>query len=201
VVQFLQIVPFSPSPMKTLLRLFAVYLCLAGSARGQAHEGHASASAALPALSGLAGQYAFATISDIVRQLKADSTTDWSKVNLEALRQHLIDMDDVILRAAVARRTVAGGLQMDITGTGRTAAAIKRMVGAHVHPLEEHTDYHAAVKDIPGGIRLTVTAKDSSRAATVAMIRGLGFAGIMVEGDHHAEHHLAMARGGGMSHH
>jgi hypothetical protein len=33
------------------------------------------------------------------------------------------------------------------------------------------------------------------------MIRGLGFAGIMVEGDHHAEHHLAMARGGGMSHH
>ena len=143
------------------------------------------------------GQYAFATLSEIVKLLKADATTDWSKVNLEALRQHLIDMDDVIMRANVVKRNVAGGLQMDITGTGRTAVAIKRMVTAHAHVLDEHTPYKPAAKDIPGGMRLTVTAKDTASAATVAMIRGLGFAGIMVEGDHHAEHHLMMARGTG----
>lgn len=33
-----------------------------------------------------AGQEAFATIAEIVRLLDADSTTDWSKVDLEALR-------------------------------------------------------------------------------------------------------------------
>ncbi|HET9423918.1 MAG TPA: hypothetical protein VFO55_00995 [Gemmatimonadaceae bacterium] len=182
--------------MKTVLRILVLTLSLATPAMAQ-HEAHRMAGSSPT----LGGQYAFATISEIVKILKADSTTDWSKVNLEALRQHLIDMDDVILRAAVTRRTVPGGLQMDITGTGRTAAAIKRMVASHAHVLDEHTDYRPLVKDIAGGVRLTVTARDTTKAATVAMIRGLGFAGIMVEGDHHAEHHLAMARGGGMQHH
>jgi hypothetical protein len=184
---------------KALLLSFAAAVIAAPGARAQ-HEGHMMGAAAgsSPTLS---GQYAFATISEIVKILKADSTTDWSKVNLEALRQHLVDMDDVIMRSTVAKRVIPGGLQMDVNGTGRTAAAIKRMVGWHAEPLNEHTGYRAVVKEIPGGVRLSVTAKDTASAATVAMIRGLGFAGLMVEGDHHAAHHLAMARGGGMSHH
>ena len=40
--------------------------------------------------------------------LKADPTTDWSKVNVEALRQHLIDMDDVVMHSAVKQRNIAG---------------------------------------------------------------------------------------------
>src|SRR5512138_3204260 len=52
------------------------------------------------------GQAAFGAISEIVRLLEADSTTDWSRVNIEALRQHLIDMDDVIMHAAVVQRSV-----------------------------------------------------------------------------------------------
>ena len=147
----------------------------------------------------LSGQYAFATISEIVRTLKADSTTDWTKVNLEALRQHLIDMDDVMLRASVVQKSVPGGVELTITGTGRTAAAIKRMVTSHAHVLEEHTPYQPTVRPLANGVRLAVVARDASSAATVAMIRGLGFAGLMVEGDHHAAHHLMMARG--MSHH
>lgn len=181
--------------MKTAFKLALASLFIATAASAQ-HETHSMGGTGGPTLS---GQYAFATIAEIVKTLKADASTDWAKVNLEALRQHLIDMDDVILRASVTQRTVPGGLQMDITGTGRTAVAIKRMVGSHARVLEEHTDYLASAKTLPAGMRLTVTAKDSSSAATVAMIRGLGFAGIMVEGDHHAEHHLMMARG--MSHH
>jgi len=50
------------------------------------------------------GQAAFAAIQEIVGILEADPTTDWSKVNIEALRQHLIDMDNVTLRAEVKRR-------------------------------------------------------------------------------------------------
>jgi hypothetical protein len=52
-----------------------------------------------------AAQAAFATIADVVRKLTADSTTDWSKVNIEALRLHLIDMDDVVMRSAVTQVT------------------------------------------------------------------------------------------------
>src|SRR5215216_7575153 len=62
------------------------------------------------------GHAAFGAISEIVRLLEADPKTDWSKVNVEALRQHLIDMDHVTMRADVVQRTVAGGMHLDITG-------------------------------------------------------------------------------------
>src|SRR4051794_21173706 len=47
----------------------------------------------------LAGQEAFGTIQEIVRNLEADPKTDWSRVNIAALREHLIDMHEVTLRA------------------------------------------------------------------------------------------------------
>jgi hypothetical protein len=34
----------------------------------------------------------------------------------------------------------------------------------------------------------------------IAMIRGEGFAGLLTEGDHHARHHMALARGDAMAH-
>src|SRR4051812_40613019 len=71
------------------------------------------------AASASSGQAAFVAIRDVVRTLESDPKTDWSKVNIEALRQHLIDMDDVTMRSEVVQRPVAGGLQMDITGAGR----------------------------------------------------------------------------------
>ena len=141
------------------------------------------------------GQAAFATISEVVRLLKADSTTDWSKVNIEALRQHLIDMDAVTMRAAVRQHNVDGGMEADVTGTGSTAAAIKRMLSMHAMMLDQSAEYRATATEIPGGMRFRVTAKDSSDARMVAQIRGLGFAGLLTEGDHHARHHMAIARG------
>src|SRR4051812_3826311 len=69
------------------------------------------------------GQAAFATISEVVRMLDADPKTDWSKVNVEALRQHLIDMDLVLMTSQVKQSNVAGGVELEITGTGATIAA------------------------------------------------------------------------------
>ena len=46
-----------------------------------------------------------------------------------------------------------------------------------------------------GPIRLTVVATNNRDTALVARLRGLGFGGIMTLGDHHAPHHLAMAKG------
>jgi hypothetical protein len=142
-----------------------------------------------------AGQAAYGAISEIVRMLKADPKTDWSKVNVEALRQHLIDMNEVTMQANAVQRNIPGGIEVDVTGTGRTMSAIRRMTVNHTSMLDKSDDYHASAKEIPEGARLTITAKNASDAAVVARIRGLGFAGLMTEGDHHASHHLALARG------
>ncbi|WP_419694904.1 hypothetical protein ACN2CC_32530 [Mesorhizobium muleiense] len=56
------------------------------------------------------GQDAFGAIQEIVRMLEADPETDWSKIDLEALRQHLIDMNEVTLKADAAATPIEGGL-------------------------------------------------------------------------------------------
>jgi len=161
------------------------------------HEGHMAAMqrCATGPIPTSAGQAAFGAIGEIVRMLKSDPKTDWSKVNVEALRQHLIDMDDVTLHSLATQRNIEGGIELDVTGTGRTTDAIRRMTLNHAAMLTSDSEYNASAKEIPGGARLTVTAKNARAGDIVARIRGLGFAGIMTEGDHHAAHHLAIARG------
>jgi hypothetical protein len=140
------------------------------------------------------GNAAFGTISEIVRMLDADPKTDWSKVNIEALRHHLIDMDLVLMTSTVNQRNVAGGVELDVTGTGPTVAAVRRMAVNHTRMLDG-TQYRASASEIAGGAQLRITAKTSSDNAAVARIRGLGFAGLFTEGDHHAMHHLMLAKG------
>jgi len=161
------------------------------------HEAHAAAMerCARGPVPTSSGQAAFGAISEVVRMLKADPKTDWTKVNVEALRQHLIDMDEVTMRSTATQRSIPGGIEVDVTGTGRTTDAIRRMSVNHTAMLTLDSEYNASAKEIPGGARLTVVAKNAKDANVVARIRGLGFAGIMTEGDHHAAHHIAIARG------
>lgn len=145
----------------------------------------------------LGGQAAFAAVSDIVKLLLADSTTDWSRVQLEALRQHLTDMDAVTMRTRISQVLVPGGITMRVTGDSAVSAAIRRMVGSHAPILQAMGGWRATTAPIAGGLRFTVVAEDSADAKTVARIRGLGFIGLMVQGDHHTRHHLLIARGAG----
>lgn len=143
------------------------------------------------------GQAAFAAITEIVKILEADPATDWSRVDLEALRQHLIDMDDLTMRAVVRASAIAGGLEMRLTGSGRVVEALQRMVTAHAPMLERAGPWRAMVTPVDGGVQLSVVTRDASDTATEARIRGLGFIGLMVQGAHHTEHHLMIARGAG----
>ena len=147
------------------------------------------------------GQAAFATVAEIVKILEADKTTDWAKVDLEALRQHLIDMDAVTMRARVRKVPTVGGITMDITGEPTVSAAVRRMVSAHAPMLESIGGWRATTASIPGGMRFTVVASNPADSATVARIRGLGFIGLMVQGDHHSSHHLMIAKGAGAAAH
>jgi hypothetical protein len=137
------------------------------------------------------GQEAFGTIQEIVQILEADPTTDWSKVNIAALREHLIDMNEVTLRAVASERGLDNGIEIAVTGEGRTREAIKRMVPAHVGELIK-IGWNAKTEDLPNGVKLTVTTDDPKQ---VTKLKALGFMGIMVQGGHHQPHHLMMAKG------
>jgi hypothetical protein len=157
-------------------------------------QGHHPAEGATGAPT-LPGQDAFGAIAEVVGLLEADSETDWSRVDLERLRQHLIDMNEVVLRSEVKSIQIPGGLAMDITGPPRTARAIRGMVAPHAVELDGMSEWAAKTATIPGGLRLTVTARTPEDTRTVARIRGLGFVGLLVQGGHHGPHHLAMAKG------
>jgi hypothetical protein len=137
------------------------------------------------------GQKAFGTIQEIVRILEADPATDWSKVNIGALREHLIDMDEVTMRARASERPLDDGIEFTVTGEGRTVGAIKRMVPAHARELAG-LGWSASAHDLPNGVKLVVTASDLGQ---VVKLKALGFMGIMVQGGHHQPHHLMIARG------
>ena len=138
------------------------------------------------------GQDAFAAIQEIVLLLEGDNNTDWSRVDLEALRQHLIDMNEVALRAKANPRRLPNGLEVVVTGEGRTLAAIHAMLLPHSEMLNGYHSWAASAVKINTGVRLTVTSSDPRE---VAHIQGLGFIGLMVSGAHHQAHHLALAKG------
>ena len=155
---------------------------------GQHGGMHGQQSGGMPAMP---GQDAFGAIQEVVQILQADAATDWSKVNIDALREHLIDMNEVTLHAKAEPRMTADGIDIAVTGDGRTLAAIKRMVPAHVRELES-LGWKARTEELPNGVKLSVMAND---AAPLPKLKALGFIGIMVQGGHHQPHHLMIAKG------
>ncbi len=168
-----------------------------GAMHGMQPMQHRPATTGAPAMP---GQDAFGAIAEVVQMLDADPTTDWSKVDLERLRQHLIDMNEVVLRAQVKQTPVSGGLVMDVTGSGRTEQAIRAMLIPHAAELDRMPSFAARTELIPGGVRLTVTARTAEDAKAVTRLRGLGFVGLLTVGAHHGPHHVAMARGEPLTH-
>ena len=167
-------------------------LLLASGQHDQQHD-HMSHASAGPASAAPveAGQAAFAAIGEIVAMLEADPATDWSKVDVQALRDHLADMDRVMVDARVRAVAVPQGIKYEVSGDGPVRESIRRMVAAHAAMAAE-TGFRFAAAQSPDGAVLTATG-DSPEAQ--ARIRGLGFFGLLAEGAHHQAHHLMMATG------
>jgi hypothetical protein len=171
-----------PSDMQEMMRQCQGMMPMGGHGSMQA----ASTTPTIP------GQDAFGTIQEVVRILEADPKSDWSQVDLEALRQHLIDMNEVTLKADVAPKQIDGGLEIAVTGTGRTLIAIERMIPAWAQTMNGRHGWSTKTASLPDGVLFTVTAADPKE---VQHIRGLGFIGLLVSGSMHQPHHLAMAKG------
>jgi hypothetical protein len=157
---------------------------------GMSHADHGMDGDAFPEGVVEGGQSAFAAIQEIVEQLMADPETDWSRVDIEALRQHLIDMSNVTLRARVNIQEIEGGARFEATSEdAAVTTSIRAMVPAHATTMNGVEGWTMQAAEIPGGAALTVTGADPDR------IRALGFIGLLTVGMHHQAHHLALATG------
>jgi hypothetical protein len=137
------------------------------------------------------GQAAFGAIQEIVGKLQADPQTNWPKVDVDALHQHLIDMDEVTMRATAQKEPIENGLRIKVIGSDRTLEAIQRMVPEHARDIDGMYGWTVRTTILSNGVELTAA---TNNPADVQKIRALGFMGIMVLGTHQM-HHLAMAKG------
>lgn len=184
--------------MKTLLVAAALAILVPGAAVGQTMKQDQMMHGSQPGMimEGMlpqeTGQSAFAAIQEIVAMLNADPATDWSKVDIEALRQHLIDMNNVTLGAVVEAKQSGDSMQFVVSGDGPVQGSIKRMVMAHAATMNgvEGWKFLAETSDI--GAVLTVTPPDQ---ASMIKLRALGFIGILALGMHHQQHHWMLANG------
>lgn len=150
---------------------------------------HANADASAPTE---AGQGAFAALAEIVTFLTNDPDTDWSCVDIDALRKHLVDMNEVTLNAIVEEKHNPNELVFIVTGPPRTAQAIKRMVTAHAAFMDKDTPARFKTQITDDGVALKITNLTTEDRRK---FEALGFFGFMATGAHHQPHHLAMAIG------
>ncbi|MEM7378263.1 MAG: hypothetical protein AAF460_12250 [Pseudomonadota bacterium] len=165
----------------------ALLLCSAlGLAGCAGHQGHHTMALSEP------GQDAFAAIAEVVAHLRADDGTAWDRVDIDALRAHLLDMHRVTLLADARTARQADAVVFTVTGTGDTVAAIQRMTRAHAHTVATDTPWTMRSEPREDGAEVVVRAPDDAALDDVV---ALGFFGVMSVGGHHQAHHLAIATG------
>ena len=153
-------------------------------------RGHAMAHSPLTS----PGNDAFGAIQEVIRQLDADSKTDWSKVNLEALRQHLVDMQNFTINVEVlSQRPIENGFEAVIRPTTKMSeASLDRILAVHPLQMKKEAGWEMQVSRKGDVFTLKVT---TGNPAEIGRLRGLGYIGIMAVGEHHQVHHWGMAKG------
>jgi hypothetical protein len=151
----------------------------------------------MPMVSGAlteAGTDMFATIQEVVQKLSADPGTDWSKVNLEALRQHLRDMFEFSYNVdVISQQSIDQGVKILIKPvTAKAEYALNKVLRAHPMMLKMETGWDMQSSKSGGQYQIIVT---TTKPAEVEKIRGLGYIGLLAIGNHHQAHHWAMSKG------
>ena len=140
-----------------------------------------------------AGTDPFAVIQEVIALLEANPDTDWSAVNIEALRLHLVEMQDMTLNVTVEQEPIKLGFKAVITPTtNRALQSMSRVLSVHPSQMKEETGWDMVVTNNNGIFTIVVT---TDQLQDVNKIRGLGYIGIMAYGNHHQPHHWAMASG------
>ena len=157
------------------------------------HQHPQLASAVIPLTA--PGNDAFAALQEATEKLLADPKTDWSRVNLEPLRQHLVDMQNFTFNVDVsAQKPIDGGVEFTVKPTTPGAAAsLDRLFSAHPAILKQESGWEMTATKVEGG---GYTARViSAKPDDAVKIRGLGYIGLVALGQHHQAHHWQMATG------
>lgn len=139
------------------------------------------------------GQGAFAAVAEIVGLLQADPATDWARVDIAALVAHLRDMNAVMTALSPETSAIPGGLRVAIDRAAPGGGAGWRMTEAHMPVVAAELDLDVTLT-FDGDLLIAEVVGEGPAAE--AMIRGLGYHGLMATGAHHQPHHLAIASGG-----
>ena len=143
------------------------------------------------------GQGGFTAIAEIVALLQADPNTDWSKVNIDVLREHLVDMNELAINATAKTEINDGSVVFHISATGRALKAVHAMVPAHAGVLSGTTKWKASAELTDTGAIMALSADNPHE---LQKIKALGFFGVMATGAHHQAHHMLMATGAANAH-
>ncbi len=141
-----------------------------------------------------AGNAIFGTIQETIRMLDANPNTDWTKVDLEGLRQHLIDMENFTSGVDVlSEKKIEKGAVIVIRAKSRVAhESLLRALKAHPSMLQSETGWTMNVNQNKERFTLTI---ETQKPEEVARLRALGYIGVMALGNHHQVHHWMMATG------
>ena len=135
----------------------------------------------------------FATLQEVITALEANPDTSWEKVNIEALRLHLVEMQDMTTNVDVKQQYIDNGFQAVVTPTtNRAVKSLTRVLSGHPMQMKAETGWDMQVQNNNSVFTLTVTTNNTK---DVAKIRGLGYIGVMAYGNHHQPHHWAIASG------
>jgi hypothetical protein len=138
------------------------------------------------------GQSQFAAIAEIVTLFRDDPTTEWQNVDIDGLRSHLVDMDNVTTKASATKFAEGMAISFTVVGGSEVAASIQRMAVAHSRMLEQATGWNVSTTTREDGATMLVEVGSAEERQQVL---GLGFFGILTLGSQHQNHHLMIARG------
>lgn len=161
---------------------------MAGTVHGQHQMGKDDTPLSMP------GNDIFGTIQEVVQKLEANPNTDWTKVDLEALRQHLLDMKAFTEEVAVIeQKPITNGTEIQVRPeTERAGKALKRLFSMHPAMIKKEKGWEMDAKRDQNKWTITCTTENNSE---VEKIRALGYIGLLAEGAHHQLHHWMIANG------
>jgi len=112
----------------------------------------------------------FATLQEVIAELEINPDTNWEKVNIEALRLHLIEMQDMTINVDVKQQYINNGFQAVVTPTtNRAIKSLARVLSGHPAQMKAETGWDMQVSNNDDVFTLTVVSK---KAHEVAKIRG-----------------------------
>lgn len=140
------------------------------------------------------GNQIFGAIQETITALENNPNTNWEDVNLEALRQHLLDMKAFTEEVEVyGKRSIEEGVELQVRPvTERARIALEHVLSIHPEMLKKEKGWTMKSEHKNGIWSIQCTSESSG---DLPEMRALGYIGLLAAGSHHQKHHWLIATG------